>query len=228
MAKKRKQDPVEPDPVEKAAADLAVADLTEDVVEPEAVDDPGYDDVSVDDSDAEKDELWHAHYDEICELHRDVRDAELDYSCAKDVANESKKRLEKLQADLSNLIARGPKRPDPQMQLPFGDDEPESDDRANPDWWRDVPIREVLDLTDKQYEKLDGAGITTFGRFEDVRAGQDQDYPRGLRSIKGVGEKAVDEWEAAVLLWWGRNPPPAATVATADGDATDGDVTDDE
>lgn len=222
MAKKRKQDPVEPDPVEESSVtETAVAVLEEPEAE-QAPEGTVVDVVTDEPSEVDpNDELKRVHYSEIVELHKKVREAEWDYATAKQHANTAKKSLEELQADLSLLIARGPKRPDPQRELPFGDDDSESDDEPNPDWWRDVSIRDVLDLTDKQYEKLDGAGIRTFGRFEDVRAGQDSDYPRGLRSIKGVGEKSVDEWEEAVLKWWGRHRQQAANQVADDPDEDD-------
>ncbi len=68
--------------------------------------------------------------------------------------------------------------------------------------WRDVPITEVLTLTEKKRELLESCGVKSLGQFENLRAGQLQDYPRGLLSVKGVGEKLITEWENAVGEFW--------------------------
>ena len=113
----------------------------------------------------------------------------------------AKKELELASLELSTLISDGPQVPkpaDPQKELPFGDN-PEHDA------WKAVLIGDVLQLTAAQMEKLESAGITTLGRMEFVRGGGDPDYPRGLRSIKGIGEKTVDAIENDVVEWLSKN-----------------------
>lgn len=131
-----------------------------------------------------------------------VLSAQSEYDRCKADASHAKKRLEELQNRLNDLIADGP---NPQRSLPFKDDH---DDAIEPDpaeAWRDVPISDVIELTDKQFEKLEDIGVRTVGQFEHLRSGQMPDYPDGLRSVKGVGAKTVDKWEDQVVDWLAAN-----------------------
>lgn len=74
-----------------------------------------------------------------------------------------------------------------------------------------MPISDVLELTDKQFEKLEDAGVRTVGQFEHLRSGQKPDYPDGLRSLKGVGEKTVDAWEDQMVEWLSDNARECST-----------------
>ena len=74
-------------------------------------------------------------------------------------------------------------------------------EEPKPEAWEDVPISEVIELTPKQIEKLEAAGVKTMGQFEHLRSGQMDGYPDGLKSVKGVGQKTVDEWEEQALKW---------------------------
>lgn len=81
-------------------------------------------------------------------------------------------------------------------------------------------IGSVLELTDKQAEKLEEAGINTVGQFEHLRTGQMDGYPDGLRSLKGVGQKTVDAWEDQMVEWLSvhsRESQPAE-AAESDGE----------
>lgn len=141
------------------------------------------------------------HYESIKRANIEVSIAQSAYDRANGIAKAAKKDLELASLELSTLISDGPQLPDPQKELPFP-----SDETASPtNDWQLTPISEVLKLTEAQREKLESAGITTIGRLEHVRGGQDPDYPRGLRSIKGFGEKTIDALENDVVEWLSKN-----------------------
>ena len=135
------------------------------------------------------------HYEDILKMNVLVREAQDSHDVAKSRAKAAKEVLDEYSMRLSVLISEGPQKPDPQKELPFEEVPP----------WRDTPVTEVLKLTEKQIEKLEEAGIKTIGRLEDVRGGQDPDYPRGLRSIKGFGEKTIDALENDIVDWLSKN-----------------------
>lgn len=147
------------------------------------------------------------HYDKIVQANLMVMSAEDEYEVSKAEAGALKKRLEQLQSRLTQLIAEGPSR---QRQLPFADEADTPDES-----WKETPISEAIDATDKQLEKLADAGVRTVGQFEALRAGQVDGYLDGLRSIKGVGQKTVDKWEEGILEWlqqhtWGKQAETSA------------------
>jgi len=153
-------------------------------------------------TDSEFNAYEYEHYEAIKAANLEVSIAQSAYDRANSIAKSCKKELELASLELSTLISDGPQiptPPDPQKELPFSDENPD------PDAWKSVFISEVLKLTESQFEKLEAAGITTFGRMEFVRGGGDPDYPRGLRSIKGIGEKTVDAIENDVVEWLSRN-----------------------
>ena len=155
------------------------------------------------------------HYESIKGLAEEVNAATIKHESAKHRSKVAKESLEDLQAQLSTLINSGPRIPDPQKQLPFselGSESAELD--ADPDAWKRVDIQIVLKLTDSQREKLEAAGITTVGRLEFVRAGQDSDFPRGLRSIKGFGDKTIDAIENDIVNWLAKNVRESEANAT--------------
>ncbi len=160
-------------------------------------------------------ELEREHYEAIKDANGRVSSAQWDYDVAKGKAKEAKERLELVSLELSNLITEGPRRPDPQKKLPFDLASPEAtpeDEPGDPSVeWQKTPITGILTLTDKQRDKLEEAGIWTIGQFEHVRGGRHADYPEGLRSIKGVGEKTVDKWEDEVIEWLAKNAREEAT-----------------
>lgn len=142
------------------------------------------------------------HYEQIVRLNVECCEAGFDYENKKAIAAAAKKNHELLQAKLNRLIADGA---NPQMELPFDEDEDAAED------WKDVAISDVLELTDKQFEKLEDAGVRTVGQFEHLRSGQMTDYPDGLRSLKGVGEKTVDAWENQIVEWLSENAREASS-----------------
>ncbi len=154
-------------------------------------------------------ELEREHYEAIKDANCRVSSAQWDYDVAKGKAKEAKERLELVSLELSNLITEGPRRHDPQKKLPFDAASPEAtpaDEPGEPSVeWQKTPITEILTLTEKQRDKLEEAGIWTIGQFEHMRGGRRADYPDGLRSIKGVGEKTVDKWEDEVVEWLAKN-----------------------
>ncbi|HQZ67175.1 MAG TPA: hypothetical protein PLY87_18915 [Planctomycetaceae bacterium] len=153
-------------------------------------------------SDAEFSEAEREHYEAIKNANLEVSIAQAAYDRANSIAKSAKKELELASLELSTLISDGPQipsPPDPQKKLPFSDESPD------PDAWKSVPIGDVLKLTAAQSEKLESAGITTIGRLEFVRGGGDPDYPRGLRSIKGIGERTVDAIENDIIDWLAAN-----------------------
>jgi hypothetical protein len=145
-------------------------------------------------------EFEREHYEDILRLNRDVKLAQMKYDIAKGEAKAKKEELECLSLELSNLIADGPRKPDPQKELPFSGDE--SGDFRN---WDLCPITEALKLTTKQREKLEEIGIKTVGQFEFLRAGNDPVYPDGLRSVKGFGAATVDAFENDIVNWLAAN-----------------------
>jgi len=132
------------------------------------------------------------HYDEIKSLNLLVNEACNEHDIKKHEAKAAKDHLEGLQHRLSQLISEGPRRPDPQKELPFEE-------------WQNVPISDVLNLTPKQLEKLDEAGVKTAGQFENLRAGKVDGYPDGLRSVKGFGDKTIDAMEEDMVNWLAAN-----------------------
>lgn len=147
------------------------------------------------------------HYERIIELNKDVYQASYDHDIKKSKAKSAKEHLESLQAELSNLISEGPKKPDPQQELPFGNDD-----------WKTVPVSDVLTLSEKQMDKLDAAGALTVGEFERLRAGQNPDYPNGLLSVKGFGQATIDKLEEEMLNWLAKN----AREPDSENDNTEG------
>lgn len=146
------------------------------------------------------DELKQEHYEEILRLNRDVKLSQMRYNIAKGDAKAKKEELDCLSLELSNLIANGPQKPDPQRELPFSDSQ-----AFGKNGWQLTPITEALKLTAKQREKLEEIGIKTVGQFEFLRAGRDPLYPDGLRSVKGFGAATVDAFENDIVEWLAAN-----------------------
>ena len=139
--------------------------------------------------------LEHEHYQQIQEAEQQAFEAEEEFEDANTVAKMLKKRWESRVEVLRQLIRRGP---DSQLPLPFGEDSDAEPEEA----WKQVPILDVLQLTDKQAEKLVDAGINTVGDFELLRAGD------GTTSLKGIGQATADAWEENMLDWLAVNSRP--------------------
>lgn len=161
------------------------------------------------------------HYREICRLNAEVSRQQMRYESAKSSAKCEKEELEQLSLALSSLISEGPQKPDPQKELPFGDVDSVIQDATaelapatDPEAWKTVPIEDVLKLTAKQRETLETHSIKTVGQFEHVRSGQHSDYPRGLQSIKGFGEKTIDAMENDIVEWLSKNAREAEPEET--------------
>lgn len=173
------------------------------------------------------------HHRRITEMNEQVARAANAYEIKKGSAKAAKSYLEELQSDLSSLISEGPRLPDPQKTLPF--DSAATTQASNPDAaespvldaegqpvsqspeWQTTKITDILTLTEKQRERLEEAGIWTIGQFEHVRGGRNPDYPNGLRSIRGIGEKTVDKWEDQIVEWLSfnaRDPEPSDDATT--------------
>ena len=192
MARRKKNGTEEAPEVEETGGDVTTAET-----EADASDQP---DTLADNVAAEVTpvaEFRQAHYDQICRLNDECLQAGYAYEDKKVEANHAKKHYELLQNKLNSLIAQGP---NPQRELPFADP-----DGPAPEAWKDVPISEAIQMSEKQAEKLEAAGIKTVGQFEHLRSGQMEGFPDGLRSVKGVGEKTVDEWENQILDWMSVN-----------------------
>jgi hypothetical protein len=141
------------------------------------------------------DEEIESYSDNVKKRIKDLTHARHDERRAKEALLREKEELERLSLELSNLIADGPQKPDPQKELPFAAD---SGDKPN---WDLTPITDALKMTAKQREKLEEIGIKTVGQFEFLRAGRDPVYPDGLRSIKGFGAATVDAFENDIVNW---------------------------
>jgi hypothetical protein len=164
-------------------------------------------------SEFELSELKHDHYEEILRQNREVKIAQMRYDIAKSEAKAKKEELECLSMELSNLIADGPQKANPQKELPF--DAAESGDHRK---WDMMPITEALKLTAKQREKLAEIGIKTVGQFEFLRAGSDPVYPDGLRSVKGFGAATVDAMENDIVNWLQVNAREPEAGESGEGD----------
>ena len=94
---------------------------------------------------------------------------------------------------------------------------------AEDDAWKDRPIRELSDLSPGILTALEDIGVTTIGRLEHLRGGQDPDYPRGLNSVKGFGEAKITKIEDAVTNWLDRNRDSLHAAAAEEATAGKGD-----
>lgn len=142
-------------------------------------------------------ELEKQHYKEIKNLNVLVNDAAREHDIKKSEAKSAKEHLEGLQCRLSCLISEGPKKPDPQKELPFVE-------------WHQVPIEQAITVTEKQLEKLHEGGIKTVIDFETERGGN------RFATIRGIGEKTVEKWEDEIIEWLAVN---AREAESESGDA---------
>lgn len=186
MAKKAKKD-AEPTETVQDVPEIVSDEVSEVVPEPVSA--------TEEKTPQEMSDLKQKHYDAICSLNLKVQQARVVYEDVKAEAASEKRRYESLQEQLNSLISQGA---NPQRELAFPEHAAEE---LKPEAWKDVPISEVIVLTPKQIEKLEAAGVKTMGQFEHLRSGQMDGFPDGLKSVKGVGQKTVDEWEEQALKW---------------------------
>lgn len=135
-------------------------------------------------------DLEREHYEDIQYQEQECAKLEDAFEVDKATASASKKRWEESVAKLRSLIRRGP---DDQKKLDFPDD------------WRATAIGEAITLTDSQAEKLTEAGVSTVEEFENLRAGQNKDYPNGLSDLPRVGEATITKWEDEIVDWMSQN-----------------------
>jgi hypothetical protein len=193
MARRKKNEQEAPE-VEETGGAVATAEIEADEVDqPDVVQES----VVVESPVKDMSDMKQAHYDQICRLNEECLTAGYEYEDRKADANHAKKRYELLQNKLNSLIAQGA---NPQRELPFSDP-----DQPAPEAWKDAALSDAIEMTEKQREKLEAAGVKTVGQFEHLRSGQMDGFPDGLRSVKGVGDKTVDEWENQILDWMSVN-----------------------
>ena len=141
----------------------------------------------------------HDHLAAIMAMGKECDALAQEHECDKKAAKESKEALDEKLDELRSLIRTGP---NPQMELPFKP-------VVTPQSWESVPIGTAMKLSDRQKDLLESAGVKTVGEFESLRGKNRKDYPDGLLSLKGVGEKTITKWEDEILDWLGKNRKPA-------------------
>lgn len=154
-------------------------------------------------TDEEKRKRLDDHYEAIKEKETEVAELEHYVIDLTYQLKQAKKRFDGAVSELRYLISRDPLYvppvvDDPQMKLEFDE---EYDKRLQ------APITEALSLSEKQLEKLESAGVKTVGDFENLRGGQNKDYPRGLSDVKGVGQATIDKWENDIVAFLQVNVP---------------------
>lgn len=126
---------------------------------------------------------------------------------------DAKKQYEGAVLHLRRLISRDPlyvpqvQAADPQMELDFD---------AAYDARLQTPIGEAIELTPKQAEKLEAAGVKTVGDFEQLRGGQMKDFPNGLSDLDRVGQATIDKWEDQIVEFLKVNQVPSPSDSTAE------------
>lgn len=151
------------------------------------------------------DELKDKWLDEIIEAQSQADELDVKRAAAEQSAKAAKKAHESAVDRLQQLIRRGPSA---QLELNFSGMTPEEARQAKWDaMLAGAVVRESLDLTPKQFERLEEAGVKTMKDLEDLRAGKNKDYPRGLVDISGFGERAIDKIEDEIEAWLETNQP---------------------
>lgn len=128
------------------------------------------------------------HYHQIQTANQDVAAANKEYLVSKEETAALKKAYEGKAETLQWLISAGP---NAQLTLPGMNEDTEA--------WRSVPLEDAIRLTAKQIEKFADSGVGTMGELEDLRANE------GLLAVEGIGEKAADGIEEAMLDWLAQN-----------------------
>ncbi len=139
------------------------------------------------------------HYEAIVAKTHDVNQLKKVWEEAKDASLAAKKSFDRASNELRELIEEGV---DPQRRLPGMS----ATDGQRDDEWRNRPIAE-LGLPNGKLDKLEECGVTTIGQLEKLRAGELEDNPRGLSSVKGFGEAAITDIENSLMEWLAKNQP---------------------
>lgn len=115
---------------------------------------------------------------------------------------------------LQGLIRRGPSM---QLELdlkpvesPANGQPAANQEQIDADWRKRMEntlCKEVLPLSEKQTAKLIEIGCPNLWKFEELRAGKIDGYPKGLRSISGWGDVMVTKLENAMEVWYAQNSP---------------------
>jgi hypothetical protein len=198
----------------EASAEATAAEVPEVAAEAEPAAEE--DNVAEQDEAAAWDKAERDHYEAIKEQEREVAEREAEMEEAAEEHKNAKKRFERADEYLRDLIRRGPAlppKPDPQRQLPFGEEAPAAPTAASEpvdNSWRLVTIEE-LTLNERQVDLLHEGGVSTIGELEDLRAGA------GLTSLNGIGQGNADRIEEAVLNWLSANRDKAALESARGG-----------
>jgi hypothetical protein len=163
-------------------------------------------------TDEEKREKLDAHYEAIKEAELEVQKSEDGMIRAQYDLKDAKKEYEGAVLHLRRLISRDPLyvppvQADPQLELDFD---------AAYDARLQTPICDAIELSEKQWEKLEAAGVKTVGDFEKLRGGQMPDYPGGLSDLDRVGQATIDKWEDQIVEFLKAIVQPAVAEQAAD------------
>jgi len=117
------------------------------------------------------DDIRDEHYKQIITKTDELKESQAEFYTSRDETAELRKRSERINNELIELISRGP---DPQKRIPF----------SKADDWRPRDLSD-LGLNDGVINKLEDGGIKNLGELQDFwRSGN---Y---LSSIKGIGEES--------------------------------------
>ncbi len=139
-------------------------------------------------------------------------------------AKAAKKAHEAVVSRLQGLIRRGPST---QLELDLKDQPPLADSLREAQWKDKLEktlLKDAVRLTPSHIEKFEAAGVKSVMDFENLRAGKNKDYPKGLRSIKGFGDAAITTLEEMMLDWYKANQPKAEPAKPADKSAENKDA----
>lgn len=153
------------------------------------------------------DETERRHYEAIREKETEVRVLEGTAKDAKEHAAACKKKFERADEQLRDLIRTGL---DPQKELPF--------EQADANAWRDLDLDE-LEMTDSQRKKLaehfESKSLpATLGSLSDWRNRYNETW---YQDIDGIGQKAAEAIDNAWVEFWAKHPecgdtkPPEGT-----------------
>jgi len=141
--------------------------------------------------------------DHLSKLEDECAAAEIAYEQLSKQAKNAKKFFETKVAALRHAV-QDAKQPLPLFEQTIA--APKPTEPAVDDAWRKVGI-DKLELKSNHQSKLAEADVLNLGDLEDLRAG------KGILSIKGLGQAAVDDIEDKLLNWLSQNRDKAALDA---------------